>query len=283
MKEPVIRRTETHTPTPDGRALFRRAWLPPEPERVTLLVHGYAEHSGRYEGLGRWLAARGSAVHAYDQRGHGHSDGPRGHVRRFADLLDDVERCLELARREHGDLPVFVVGHSMGGLVVASWAVERDPEVTGVATSGAAIRLSAMPSRTQRLVLGALRRVLPRAGTTRAIEPDALSRDPEVGRAYVADPLVFQRMSFSLATEFVDAASRVEQGASEVSVPMLLMHGEDDPLCPAEGSRAFRSGLRTEGSELRIYPRLRHEIFNEPEREGVFADLLAWMRSREEP
>ncbi len=281
MEEPVIRRTETPSLLGGGRTLFRRAWLPSEPERALLVVHGYAEHSGRYEALGSWLAGRGCAVHAYDQQGHGLSDGPRGHVKRFSDFHDDLERCLDLVRAEHPGLPVYVVGHSLGGLVVASWLVERSPQVSGVVTSGAALRLAHQPSRTQRLVVQGLRRLLPRAGSSRVVDPAALSRDPEVGRAYRADPLVFQRMSFSLAAEFFEAASRAEAGAEAVEVPMLLLHGEEDPLCRVEGSRVFSSGLRPEGSRLRIYPRLRHEIFQEPEREQVFADLLEWIQERE--
>ncbi|MDJ0850168.1 MAG: alpha/beta hydrolase [Myxococcota bacterium] len=267
--------------TAGGHTLFHRTWLSPDPERLVLIVHGYAEHSGRYEELGSWLAARGCAVHAYDQQGHGRSDGPRGHVRRFSDFVDDLEHFLEVARTSQPGLPAFVLGHSMGGLVAATWAVDRSPRVVGIVTSGAALRLGRMPSRRERWAVQALRRVLPRAGSSQEIDPAALSRDPEVGRAYRADPLVFERMTFSLADEFVSAALRVGSEAPAVEVPMLLLHGEEDPLCPAEASRAFFAGLRSPGSALRIYPRLRHEIFQEPEREQVFSDLLGWLQERE--
>ena len=137
MEQTAIRRTESQLSGARGTSLFCRAWLPPDPERVLLLVHGLAEHSGRYEGAGAWFAARGCAVHAYDQQGHGKSAGVRGHVRRFSDYLDDLEVLLRFVCERHRDLPVFLVGHSMGGLVVASFARERDPEVAGAVTSGA--------------------------------------------------------------------------------------------------------------------------------------------------
>jgi alpha-beta hydrolase superfamily lysophospholipase len=278
---PVVRRTQSHFAGSGGLSLLRRAWLPPRPERVLALVHGYAEHSGRYDRMGVWLAERGCAVHAYDQRGHGRSAGERGHVDRFDDFLDDLDALLARVRAEHPGLPVFVVGHSMGGLVVAAWTVDRAPDVAGVVTSGAALRISETVSPSLRLRLRLARALVPRRAMPRPIDPEALSRDPEVGRAYQADPLVFQQMTLSLAAELFDAARRTAAGAAAVALPVLLLHGEDDPLCPASGSRDFHAGLRAHGSALRLYPGLRHEIFNEPEQEDVFADLLEWVRARE--
>jgi alpha-beta hydrolase superfamily lysophospholipase len=220
-------------------------------------------------------------VYAYDHQGHGRSDGLRGHLRRFADLLDDLEIFLAEVRGEHPGLPAFVVGHSMGGLAVAAFVRERRPELVGAVTSGAALRLAEVPSGALLLALRMLRRVVPRFAMTRPIAPEALSRDPEVGRAYLDDPLVFRRMSVSLAAEIFDAGRRTLPGGADVRLPMLLLHGEADPLCPAAGSRTFYEQLGTPGSDLRVYPGLRHEIFNEPEQESVFADLLEWLRERE--
>jgi len=243
-----------------------------------VLVHGYAEHSGRYEHVGAWFAKRGCAVHAYDQQGHGRSEGVRGHVKRFADLLDDLEAFLERVRGEHPGLPVFPVGHSMGGLVVAAFARERQPDVTGAVTSGAALAVNGRESRARLVLLRLMRRVAPRLTVERRIDPGALSRDPDVGLAYVSDPLIFQRMTLSLGAEFLDAASRTLGGGADVRIPMLLLHGERDPLCTAVGSRVFFEQLTSPSCDLRVYPGLRHEIFNEPERETVFADLLDWLR-----
>ena len=117
MSHADIRRTQSHVVGAGGHSLLRRAWLSPDPERVLLVVHGYGEHSGRYEHVGSWFAARGCAVHAYDQQGHGRSSGPRGHVRRFADFLDDLEVLRQATAAEHPELPLHLVGHSMGGLV----------------------------------------------------------------------------------------------------------------------------------------------------------------------
>jgi acylglycerol lipase len=278
--EAPIRRAESPFQVPGHATLFRRSWVPPEAQNLVVLVHGYAEHSGRYEHVGRWLASRGCAVHAYDQRGHGRADGPRGHVRRFGDFLDDLACFLELCRREHPDLPAFAVGHSMGGLVVAAFACERAPDLAGAALSGAALELGQVPSAPERAALRLLRPLAPRLALQRPIAPELLSRDPSVGRAYLEDPLVFRRITLSLAAELFDAGGRTLQGAGRVRIPMLVLHGEDDRLCLASGSRRFFEGLGTAGSDLRVIPGLRHEIFNEPERESVFADLLGWMHKQ---
>lgn len=281
MDEPLIRRAESHFAAGGGRTLFRRSWVPEVPRRVVVVAHGYAEHSGRYEEVGSWLAERGCAVHAYDHQGHGRSDGHRGHVRRFDDFLDDLDVFVRLCGSEHPGLPVYVIGHSMGGLIVASWAVRRSPDVAGVILSGAAFVAGETPGRGQLMLLQVLRRLAPRLKMPRPIAPEALSRDPDVGSAYVADPLVFQHMTLSLAGALYDAGGPTRCGAGQVAVPTLVLHGEADPIVLARGSRDFFESLETSGSNLRIYPELRHEIFNEPEGQDILGDVIAWIDERE--
>jgi alpha-beta hydrolase superfamily lysophospholipase len=281
VQTPTIRRLEARFPGAGGLSLFRRAWLPESARRSVLLVHGWAEHSGRYDHVGEWLAARGCAVHAFDHRGHGRSAGPRGHARRFDDLLDDVALALERMRAEHRELPHFLVGHSMGGLVVAAFVAERAPEIAGAVTSGAALALAERQPAARLALLRVLARIAPRLRTARPISGEGLSRDPEVARAYVLDPLVLRQMTLGFGAAFLGAVERTAAAGSKVRVPLLMLHGEDDPLCLAEGSRRFFAGLAAPESDLRVYPGLRHEIFNEPEQEVVFADLLEWLEKRE--
>jgi len=280
VQPPSIRRLEARFPGAGGLSLFRRAWLPEAAQRSLLLVHGWAEHSGRYDHVGEWLAARGCAVHAFDHRGHGRSAGARGHARRFDDLLDDVALALARVRDEHPDLPVFVVGHSMGGLVVAAFVAERAPEIAGAVTSGAALALAEPMPAWRLAILRLLGRVAPRLRTARPISGAGLSRDPEVARAYELDPLVLREMTLGFGAAFLGAIERTAAAGAKVRVPLLMLHGEDDPLCLADGSRRFFAELSAAESDLRIYPGLRHEIFNEPEREAVFADLLEWISKR---
>jgi acylglycerol lipase len=280
---PPVRRVEAHLRGADrsGRAplIFRRAWLPESPWAALLLVHGYAEHSGRYEEIAAWLASRGIAVHAYDQRGHGLSEGTRCHVDSFDEYLDDLDRVLLFVREAHRDLPCALLGHSMGGLVVCAYLADRRPAIQAAATSGAALQLGPGVSRGRVAAARFVRRVLPRLAIGSGLDLAGLSRDPEVVRKYVEDPYVVRTMTASLAAEILTAIPRVAARAVEVQVPMLMLHGEDDPLCPCEGSRTFSGAVRVPGSAFRSYPGLRHEIFNEPERESVYADLFEWLRA----
>jgi alpha-beta hydrolase superfamily lysophospholipase len=274
---PALRRVESHFKGADGLRLFRRAWLPERPARVLALVHGYAEHSGRYDAFARWFAARGAAVHAYDHRGHGRSAGTRTHVDRFGSFLDDLERFLELVRAEHPEGPLTLVGHSMGGLVTAAFLVERAPAPSSAVLSGPALALGPGVSRLRVAAARALRRVAPRLALGSGLDPHGLSRDPAVVRGYLEDPHVHRTMTASLAAEILEAIPRTAGAASRVAVPLLVLHGEEDPMCPVEGSRAFFAGVKCAGSRLTTYPGLRHEIFNEPEQEQVFADLWRWL------
>jgi alpha-beta hydrolase superfamily lysophospholipase len=282
-----IRSTEGRFEGGGGRTLCRRSWLPENAESVLVVIHGFAEHSGRYEAFGSWFSGRGCAVHAYDHQGHGRSEGRRNHVRRFGDFLEDLRGFLELTRSEHPGLPCALVGHSMGGLIAAAFARERPPEslgLVGVVTSGAALSLGPALSRSKLLVARGLRRVAPWLTLDAGLPAEALSRDPEVVRRYVEDPLVGTRMTPSLAVELMDAVTRTAGGGGDVALPMLLLHGGADSLCAPAGSQAFFESLgerAAEHSALRVYPQLRHEIFNEPEQDEVFANVLEWIRERE--
>jgi alpha-beta hydrolase superfamily lysophospholipase len=271
----LIQRTEGHFQGADGRTLFGRAWLPESPRAALVLVHGFAEHSGRYEHVGAWLAARRMAVHALDHQGHGLSSGLRCYVRRFPDLLDDVEICIERTRSAHPELPIFVVGHSMGGLITAALACERRPVVAGFVTSGAALLPPPSLSRARRGMLRVLRRIVPKLSLPAGLDPNGLSCDPAVVRAYLDDPLVERRITIALAAEMSAAMRRTMQRGAAVVLPLLALHGAEDPICPPEGSERFAAAV-VSGRYL-AFPGMRHEIFNEPDREKVFTAILDWI------
>jgi acylglycerol lipase len=258
-----------------SQALFRRGWIPENPRASVLLVHGFAEHSGRYEHVGLWLAERGFAVHAYDHLGHGRSGGRRCHVDRFEEYLDDLAIVLDQVRAEHPDLPVFLVGHSMGGLVVAAFARERKPDVAGIVLSGAALGVPEGNARGRVWMARAIRTVLPRLRLAPGLDLDGLASDPRVREAYLADPLVEHKMTASLAAELMAAVDRTGPNGREVALPLLALHGADDPICAPSGSERFASAA-PRGRFLR-YAGLRHEIFNEPTYRDVLADAVAFI------
>jgi alpha-beta hydrolase superfamily lysophospholipase len=198
-------------------------------------------------------------------------------VSAFREYLDDLDGFLEIVRQEHSQIPITLVGHSMGGLVTLAYLIDRRPLIHSAVTSGAGLALGRGISRLRVGAARILRRLLPRFSLGRGLDPDGLSRDPAVVKGYLEDPLVSRSMTTSLAVELLSAVPETAARAAEVAVPLLMLHGEEDPLCPADGSRAFFDEVAVAGSDLRLYPRLRHEIFNEPEREGVYQDILDWL------
>ena len=280
---PSLRRREGQINLSDRGERYAYAWLPPEPSRVLILVHGYAEHAGRYEEMAAHFAARGFAVHACDQAGHGRTRGPRGHVDRFERLLDDLATFVERVRSEHPGLPVVLAGHSMGGLVTAATAAFRRPNVDRIVLSGALLELETTGSLDRRLRLLAARtlsRVAPGIGLATGLDAAGLSRDPEVVRRYLEDPLVEDRMSARFAAGLFETVARVRGAADQIEKPIFIQHGEADPICPVSGSRRFHAGLSiaiAERSRLSVYPSLRHEIWNEPERVAIWQDVLEWL------
>lgn len=279
-----IWRRESQIELSDVGERYRRSWLPVEPTRAMVLVHGFAEHAGRYDDMATYFANRNFAVHAYDQAGHGRTLGPRGHVDRFDRLVDELDRFIELTSLDHPGLPLTLVGHSMGGLVAAATAAFRRPAVDRIVLSGALLQLGGDAGGLRRSIELWLARVLstvvPRLATSTGLDVEGLSRDPEVIRRYEADPLVKDRMSVRFAAGMSSMVDDMRDAANRIDRPILILHGAADPICPADGSRRLHAGLSDDiagRSALQIYPDLRHEIFQEPEREQVWAYMLAWL------
>lgn len=233
-----------------------------------LIVHGLAEHKGRYAWVQDRLAAGGYTSHAIDLRGHGEAEGFPGKVSSPDELIDDVAAGVELARATAG--PLFVVAHSMGTLPTLAFLAERSPD--GIA--GAI--LSACPIAPGQATLDSLAN--PDAP---GIPPETISRDPEIVRLYAEDPLVFNENVPPECTAAVMLVSqRAFQGAGDVTLPALVLHGGDDPIADASGSRDIHAALGSADKTLKIYEGLYHEIFNEPEREQVLGDVVAWLDAR---
>ncbi len=262
----------------DGLSLFTRSLRPEAPKRAVLLVHGFAEHSGRYEALMSDFAARGFAAHAFDHRGHGRSEGVRCHVDRFERYLDDVETALaELADASTPGPKPLILGHSMGGLIVLALLAQRRPRLAGAVVSAPALAALAGLPRPLRPLLHLAARVAPRLALPSGLDPNALCRDPEVVRRYLEDPLIRLRITLGLAAALQRGAASAAALAGKIGVPLLLLHGEADSICPVAASRAFFAGVSAPGSALRTWPGLRHETLNEPEREQVLAAIFDWI------
>jgi alpha-beta hydrolase superfamily lysophospholipase len=286
MRNEIWRR-ETQVELSNSGDRYRRSWLPSDqPSRVMVIVHGYAEHTGRYDEMAMHFAGRGFAVHAYDQAGHGRTAGPRGHVDRFDRLVDELAQFVELVRLDHPGLPLTLVGHSMGGLVVAATAAFRNPEVEHIVLSGALLQLGGDGAGLRQSISLGIARIValfaPRVALSTGLDLQGLSRDPEVIRRYEQDPFVKDRMSVRFAAGMSSMVSAVRGATDRIERPIMILHGGADPISPPAGSRYLHAGLEEKiatKSELQIYPELRHEIFQEPEREQVWGDILKWLES----
>jgi alpha-beta hydrolase superfamily lysophospholipase len=275
-----IRRVESQIQLSEVGVRYRRAWLPPTPEKTMILVHGYAEHSGRYDEMAMYFAKRGFAVHAYDQSGHGRTAGPRGDVDRYDRLIDELARFVEIVAAEHPGLSITLVGHSMGGLVAAATVAFCSPPIDRLVLSAALLEVGGDTPGWRQLLARLLAPLGSRVGLTVGLDPAGLSRDPEVGRRYLADPFVRDRMSARFAAGMMSTLRRLRDAVERIDRPALILHGEVDPICPVAGSRTFYAGLSPATaslSRLLVYPELRHEIFQEPERHQVWQDMLDWM------
>ncbi|KGE04804.1 alpha/beta hydrolase [Pseudohaliea rubra] len=259
---------------------FFRHWSVAAPVAVVLLAHGAGEHSGRYDAVAAWLKDRGIAVFAPDHRGHGESPGHRAHIDRFSDFFVPLDTLRDRIGETYPDAPCFLVGHSMGGLIAARYLLDRQDRFTGAVLSGAALAVAEPPSAPAIWINRLLAALFPTLGVLQ-LDASEISRDPAVVAAYRADPLVHTgKFTARFVVELFSAMGEVAARRGELRLPLLVMHGDADVMTAPAGSEAFVAGVGAEDKTLRLYPGLYHEIFNEPERETVLADLYDWLRAR---
>lgn len=264
-----------------GRRIFTRVWRPDtQPRGVVILVHGLGEHSGRYEDLAACFAQRGWAVAALDHNGHGKSGGEPGFMRDIDDFVDDVHTLRQRTQAEFPSTPLFLLGHSLGGLIASLYLVKRQEGLSGAVLSGALIRTPDHPGRIQRGLISLLAGIYPRLGLVK-LDAAGISHDEQVVRAYEEDPLVFHgRMAVGQLREMFAATDRIAREADAITLPMLILHGELDPMTDAEGSRLLHDLISSADKSLTIYPGLYHEIFNEPAKASIYDDVLHWCEQR---
>lgn len=249
----------------------RRQWLPQGPPRaLVLIIHGIAEHSGRYDAVGAQFAAAGIGVVAIDQRGHGTTEGAKGYVDKFTGFLDDVED--QLTEMRTVGVPIALLGHSMGGLVSTAYAISDRPAPDMLVLSGPALG-TALPGW-QQAALPKLAQLSPKLFLAPPFDTEVLSRDPEVGKAYDADPLIKAGGSANLLAELLSTMHATAAAVDQLNIPTLCLHGGDDELVPTAASEVLE-GLP--GVTRRVLPHLRHEIFNEPEGPDLVASVIEWI------
>ena len=245
--------------------LYYQCWAPSSnPRAVLLIAHGFAEHSGRYGNVVDYFVPRGWAVYAPDHRGHGKSDGERVQVDRFSDYVDDLKTFFDIVRKENVGKKVFLVGHSMGSAIALLYASRYQDELAGLITSGGGMSKPEEPPP-------------PPRPAGQPLDTDFLSRDPEVIRAYVNDPLVY-RGPIPVNSALSGMRDAIAAAVPQIRLPALIMAGND--VSDGAGSRVLYEFLGSRDKTLKVYDGLRHEIFNEPEHAQVIADMARWLESK---
>lgn len=260
--------SQDFTLTGHGGALVGRSWPLPSPRWIAVLSHGYGEHVGRYEWVAGRLNAAGAAVYAADHVGHGRSDGQRVLIGDFAPVVEDLQLVVRHAAAQHPDVPVVLIGHSMGGLIAARHAQLHADGLAATVLSGPV--LGSWETVDTLLALEEI--------PSTPIDPGTLSRDPAVGEAYAADPLVWHGDFARPTLEGLQQAMRtIEEAGSVGEHPMLYLHGEGDRLVPLPASWEGLHSLRGPRTFVKTYPGAQHEIFNETNRDEVIDDVIGFV------
>jgi alpha-beta hydrolase superfamily lysophospholipase len=262
--------------------LYNQSWRPPGAARAALaIVHGLGEHSGRYQGLAQALAAQGIAVYALDQRGFGRSEGQRGYINRWDEFMHDLGAFIDLIQEAEAGLPVFLLGHSLGGVIALDYALRRPQGLRGVIASAPALIQTAI-SPVKVVIAKLLSRTLPRFTMGSGLNLDLISRDQELVRQTKADPLSHQVGTPRIATESFAAQERTLENAHRFPLPLLLIHGDADGLVPLLASQTFYEHMQGPDKQLIVYPGGYHESHNDLHRQQVYADIAAWISDRAE-
>jgi len=262
-----------------GLRIFTRAWRPATPPRAVVVIsHGFNSHSGEYVWVAEQLVADGYAVYALDHRGRGKSDGERFFVKKFSDYTGDLATFMTMVKAREPGLPVFLLGHSAGGVIATSYALDHQDQLAGLICESFAYQVPA-PDVALAILKG-LSHVAPHAHVLKLKNED-FSRDPAVVAAKNADPLIANESQPSeTVAEMVRADERLKKEFPNITLPVLIIHGTSDKATKPSGSKEFYDASRSKDKTLKLYEGHYHDLLNDVGKEGVLADIKAWLATR---
>lgn len=266
------------------KGLYFRHWGPANesatPKAVVMLVHGLGEHCQRYEHLGKHLNNAGYALSSMDLPCHGQSDGIRGHIDSFDVYENAVLELYSHTTALYPDVPVFLLGHSLGGLIATKFLLNHQDKFSGAMLSGAAIQSPQEPPAWQVAIIKTVAKLFPKAPML-ALDASAVSRDPAVVEKYMSDPLVSHaKLSAQFLVSMTDTMDDCKDRAKFINLPIKIMHGSADVMTAPEGSQLLHDSVGSKDKTITLYDGLYHEIFNEPEGDSIFAEMVNWMGTR---
>jgi acylglycerol lipase len=262
-----------------GLKIFYRSWLPAgAPRGVVVIVHGFNSHSGYYLWTAERLVSRGFAVYALDHRGRGRSDGERYFVEKVSHYVDDVGTLVQIAKRERPKLPVFMLGHSAGGVISCSYALDHQAELAGLLCESFAFQVYAPDFALA--VLKGVSHLAPHAHVLK-LKTEDFSRDPRVVEAMLKDPLLENEVQPTLTVaEMVRADERLNREFSKLTLPVLILHGTADKVTRPGGSQVFYDNAGSKDKTLKLYEGYAHDLLNDVGKEQVMDDVLGWLEKR---
>lgn len=277
--KPAMKAIEGSFEGVNGSNLRYKFWVLEEsdPRAVLVIVHGSGEHIDRYENLVDILVPEGYVLMGFDLRGHGRSEGQRGHINSWDEYRGDLKHFIELTGRLHPGLPVFLYGHSMGSLIALEYLIFEQQDITGSIISGIPLvpKKAAPPHLV--LLVKLLSRFIPKFSIKVDLEGKDLSRDAQTAAAYMEDPLVHWDRSFSWGAESLKVINRIKDRISEIKLPILFLHGACDEIVSSEGAKFCYEHVQSEDRVLKIYDACLHEPHNDLDYKIVVEDIKLWM------
>ncbi|HYB39039.1 MAG TPA: alpha/beta hydrolase [Mycobacterium sp.] len=264
-----------------GVRIVYDVWTPDTtPKAVVVLSHGLGEHARRYDHVAQRFGESGLVTYALDHRGHGRSGGKRVLLKDMSEYTGDFHTLVGIAAREYPGLKCIVLGHSMGGAIVFAYGVERPDNYDLMVLSGPAVVAQAAEPPLLAIAAKTLGVVAPGL-PLQDLDVNAISRDPAVVDAYNTDPLVHHgKVPAGIARALLQVGETMPRRAAALTAPLLVVHGSEDRLIPVDGSRRLVECVGSPDVELKVYPGLYHEVFNEPERDQVLDDVVSWITAR---
>lgn len=263
--------------SPDQHRLYYQVYSQPHPKAVLIFVHGLNEHSGRYKHPVKYFSKANYTIYLFDHRGHGKSDGLRSYVDNFSTYLKDLNEFVRWVKAREKKAPIFMIGHSMGGQILLNYLAKYKPKINGFLTSSANIQIAIKIPYLKKKIALFLSRYIPKFALPNEIDPKWISRDPDIVSEYKNDPLVSSKTTLGLIAEMITNQDRIFELPEMISIPAFMMHGGDDQICAANGTKLFFDKLAAKDKKIKIYDHYFHEIFNEIGKEEVFAEMEAWL------
>lgn len=267
--------------TSDGLTLHTESWLADGTAKaVVIIVHGLGEHIGRYAHVAARLNKEGYSVYGLDHRGHGKSEGAvRAYFENFEQPVNDLAHYVTQVQTANPGKKLFMYGHSLGSLITLSYALKHQRELAGLIISGTPLEVEGSQPALLIQAGSVMNAIVPKMAIT-PLPPEGLSHDPAVVNGYRNDPLVYHgNVRVRMGTDIVQVSRKIKAGMKNLTIPIFIIHGEKDPICPVKGSRTLHAGVGSQDKTLKIYADLFHEIHNEPEQQEVFDDIVAWLNS----